>query len=58
MKKAAVEQEESEDWDGEEMVPLPVDKELLTTLIDMGFPDTRARKVSYTLIDTLYPSNN
>ena len=41
---AAVEQEESEDWDGEEMVPLPVDKELLEQLMDMGFPDVRCRK--------------
>lgn len=41
---AAVEQEESEDWDGEEMVPLPVDKEILKQLTDMGFPDVRGRK--------------
>lgn len=32
------------DWDGEEMVPVPVSEELLAQLMDMGFPDVRARK--------------
>ena len=41
---AAIEKEQSEDWDGEEMVPLPVDKDLLQQLMDMGFPDVRCRK--------------
>lgn len=33
-----------EDWDGEEMVPVPVDETLLTQLISMEIPDVRARK--------------
>ena len=31
-------------WDGEEMVPLPVDNEMLSTMVDMGFSDVRSRK--------------
>ena len=41
--KAAVEAS-MEVWDGEEMVPLPVDEMLLQQLMDMGFSDCRARK--------------
>ena len=32
-----------QDWE-EEMVPVPVNEELLAQLLDMGFPDVRARK--------------
>ena len=35
---------ETEDWDGEEMVPVPVDETLLAQLISMEFSDVRARK--------------
>lgn len=31
-------------WDGEEMVPLPVDEAMLKELMDMGFSDVRSRK--------------
>ncbi len=34
----------NDDWDGEEMVPVPVDESLLAQLLDMGFPDVRGRK--------------
>eukprot|EP01034_Spumella_vulgaris_P022401 gene22401-28523_t len=34
----------NDDWDGEEMVPVPVDESILSQLVDMGFPDIRARK--------------
>jgi len=33
-----------EDWDGEEMVPVPVDNTLLAQLVSMDFSDVRARK--------------
>lgn len=43
--EARLEVEKSmEVWDGEEMVPLPVDDALLTQLMSMGFSDCRARK--------------
>jgi hypothetical protein len=31
-------------WDGEEMVPVPVDPGMLEMLIEMGVPEVRARK--------------
>lgn len=34
----------SEDWDGDEMVPVPVDDNLLAQLVAMEIPDVRARK--------------
>jgi UBX domain-containing protein 1/4 len=36
--------QEAEVWDGEEMVPLPVDSETLASMMDMGFSDVRSRK--------------
>ena len=33
-----------DDWDGEEMVPVPVDDSLLAQLLSMDFSDVRARK--------------
>ena len=42
--EAVKEVQDAEIWDGEEMVPLPVDESLLKQLIDMGFSDIRARK--------------
>lgn len=33
--------------DGEELVPLPVDEEILSQLLDMGFTDERSRKSIY-----------
>lgn len=35
--------QEGSEWE-EEMVPVPVNQDLLTQLLDMGFSDTRARK--------------
>jgi hypothetical protein len=35
---------EGADWDGEQMVPVPVDESLLAQLTAMDFPDVRARK--------------
>lgn len=37
-------EDEGEEWDGEEMVPVPVDATLLAQLLSMDFSDTRARK--------------
>ena len=42
--KMMAEANEKEYVDGEELVPLPVDENILKELLEMGFPDVRARK--------------
>ena len=42
--KMLAEQDEKDYVDGEELVPLPVNEDILKELLEMGFSDTRARK--------------
>lgn len=40
----SIDQQAHDDEWGDEMVPVPVNQEILEQMIDMGFPDVRARK--------------